>query len=561
MADSGVYAGRTKTAAQATLDSAEKHGRAALAAAPDDLPPEMRERLESAVATIGRKEVEYVVAGLFNAGKSTLLNGLLRQVILPHSDRPETGAPAWLRRRKTLRARVQTRGGVQEDLAPEPQEIAKRTSLYDENGHHRSDSLAEKLEIDSPKLPLDERMSIIDLPGLRDSEAMNTLALSIAYQADVVIWMFRSDHTFSKEDAEAVSAITATCGAHVVQLVVNVISEKPKASSWRAFKKERLPVHRLRISENALDSGLDDSHAANLLAVHARGFRHGFWGVTYGGRELRRFFRQAAKKDIGVMKTARLVRLARAAVFCRQWSDFEQSAAESAFETARQLHAAYQERMARRARLQQDAQRLVDQCFSNLKSAMGAAATAQAAQISAKGYKADMSYTSDVVEAACDAVTAHMHNLAFNLSSLAIDPEARAPEEADHQRIRESFVGASAGQSPEAALRALAASEIGLIETRKLGLSVGRAWNWIRGRGDTEAASAVSELQDKIRRRMGDVSVRLAKQQSAVKHLAQSSIEAPPIPVVPPPDPARRDALGVFAARLNELGAMAELGR
>lgn len=557
MADSAGTAASVATATQVKLDAAERVGRAALAAAPVALPPDLREPLQSAVVTIGRKTIEYVAAGLFNAGKSSLLNSLMREPILPQSDRPETGAPAWIRRGQALKVKVLKRSGESLDLAPNPTEIAKQSSLYDETGRARSRlDLAERIEIVAPMLPLEEHMSIIDLPGLRDSAVMNDLALSIAYKADVVLWIFRSDQTFSAQDAEAVAAIVSTCGAHVVQLVLNVISDKPRASHWRAFKRDKLPIHRLRIRESAEETGLSATHAAGLLTVHARAFRHGFWGVTYGGRELKRFFKQAARKDIGAMKTARILRLVRAAARSRLWAQEELSVAERQFTEAQQRHETYQARMARRARLKQDAGAAVDRCFVGLSGALSSAASAQAAQLSTKGYKAGADFTDAVVETACGAVFSQIHSLGLSLSALAVDSEARSPSERDHDAIRLAFAGAKPGGDPDGAIRAAVRAEIGSIEARKLGLSISRAWNWVRGRGDTEAASAVSELQDRIRRKITDVGARLARQQATIRSLCQSAIEAEALPVVPPPDPKPRDLLRQFLGKLEEIDAM-----
>lgn len=559
MADSASFARAAEGSTQYTLEAVEKLGQAALAAAPAGLSGELRERLRSAVETIGRKSIEYVVAGLFNAGKSTLLNSLLQQEILPHSDRPETGAPAWIRRGPETKAVVRTRAGAQEDIPATPHEIAKRTSLYDEAGCSRTgQDLAERVEITSPRLPLDDRMAIIDLPGLRDSEAMNDLALSLAFKADVVLWVFRSDQTFSKQDAEAVAAITSTCGAHVVQLVVNVISDKPTAGAWRAFKKEKLPVHRLRIREGAAETGLDDRHAASLFAIHARALRQGFWGVTYGGREFRKFFRKAARKNDGLMKAARIVRLVRAAAVAQAWCEVQLGAAEEVFERERLRHEAYKSRIERRARLNQEAGRIVDRTFTGLSTALAAAAGAEAAQISTKGYKAGVSHSASVVDATCSAIHAQIANLGLNLSSLAVDPEARSPGEDDHLRIRQLFAGGPSGTTPEAALRAMVSSEIGVLETRKLGLSIGRVWDMVRRRGDTEAAAAVLELQDKIRTRMSKVTAQLDKRKSDVRRLCQRVIEAEAIPVVPQPDAGPRDGLCAFASKLAPVIAIGE---
>src|SRR6478609_6718867 len=71
--------------------------RGLLAAAPADFPSEIRSDLALAASRLEAAEIRIVIGGLFKAGKSTFLNALLRDDVLPSADLAETGAPAWLR--------------------------------------------------------------------------------------------------------------------------------------------------------------------------------------------------------------------------------------------------------------------------------------------------------------------------------------------------------------------------------------------------------------------------------------------------------------------------------
>ena len=82
----------------ASIDATASALRGCIESAPADVPAIVKSRLEKALRTLERDEVQVAVAGLFKAGKSTLVNRLAKWDILPTGGLPETGAPGTLRR-------------------------------------------------------------------------------------------------------------------------------------------------------------------------------------------------------------------------------------------------------------------------------------------------------------------------------------------------------------------------------------------------------------------------------------------------------------------------------
>ena len=120
--------------------------------------------------------------------------------------------------------KVYDRQGKGTEIASHPHAIAEHTSLYDRTGVRRPvEALASHVEIQAPRLRLNERTVLIDLPGLRDTREMDAVALGMATEADLILWVFRSEPAFSEQDAEFLSILVSTCGPHVVRLLINVI--------------------------------------------------------------------------------------------------------------------------------------------------------------------------------------------------------------------------------------------------------------------------------------------------------------------------------------------------
>lgn len=303
----------------ATTQEIEAALRDVVAACPSQLPASLRAVLTAAQSTLERPEVQIAVAGLFKAGKSTLLNAIVGRELLPHQEMPETGAPIWLRKGDADAAHYTDHAGLTHSIAPTIEALSEATSLYDAEGNRRPlSALAREVEIRLASWPLPDHIVLIDLPGLRDTVELDRLSLSIARQADLVIWLFRSEPAFSEQDAAALGYLVAMCGNHVVQLALNAFRPEKSLRAWRQFLKRRLRVQRTRLGEFAGEIGLVPRHIETMLVVDSRRVRDG-WFWTFGGRSLFAVLRGSARRDAAIVKLARYPRVVTTLSEVRNW--------------------------------------------------------------------------------------------------------------------------------------------------------------------------------------------------------------------------------------------------
>lgn len=119
------------------------------------------------------REGRFYVAciGQFKRGKSTLLNALVGDSVLPTGVVPITTVPTVLRYGEKRSARVRFQGGAWTDLAPEG--LVQYVS--DEHNPENAKSVA-GVEVFLPHVLLADGMCLVDTPGLGSIFAGNTAA-------------------------------------------------------------------------------------------------------------------------------------------------------------------------------------------------------------------------------------------------------------------------------------------------------------------------------------------------------------------------------------------------
>lgn len=138
-----------------------------LAAAADELRLERRSgQLRELSGRVADDRFRLIFVGGFDAGKSTLVNALLGEALLPTGYAPLTAAVTVIRNGPTRRAWV-VRGGVH----AEPEPIAfddLRTVLRIDDEREEPDSVV-RVEIEVPSELLSNGIEIVDTPGLDDA--------------------------------------------------------------------------------------------------------------------------------------------------------------------------------------------------------------------------------------------------------------------------------------------------------------------------------------------------------------------------------------------------------
>lgn len=150
--------------------------------------------------------------GQFKRGKSTLLNALVGDSVLPTGVVPITTVPTVLRYGEKRSARVRFQGGTWTDLAPE--ELMQYVS--EEHNPENTKRVA-GVEVFVPSTLLADGMCLVDTPGLGSIFSGNTAATqAFVPQIDAAIIVVGADPPIAGEELALVEEV----GKHVRQLLV-----------------------------------------------------------------------------------------------------------------------------------------------------------------------------------------------------------------------------------------------------------------------------------------------------------------------------------------------------
>jgi predicted GTPase len=159
--------------------------------------------------------------GQFKRGKSTLLNALVDDPVLPTGVVPVTTVPTILRYGEKRSARVRFQGGAWRDLAPE--DLVQYVS--EEQNPENAKSVA-GVEVFVPSRLLADGMCLVDTPGLGSIFTGNTAATqAFVPQIDAAIVVVGADPPIAGEEL----ALAEEVGKHVHQLLV-VLNKADRAT-------------------------------------------------------------------------------------------------------------------------------------------------------------------------------------------------------------------------------------------------------------------------------------------------------------------------------------------
>jgi predicted GTPase len=150
------------------------------------------------------------VVGQFKRGKSTLLNALLGEPLLPTGVVPLTSIPTFLRAGKTRAVRIffhDGRQAIYSDLTlAQASDILARHVIEKENLGNRLD--VERLEIDHPSSLLLAGVVLIDTPGIGSTLRHNTEAtLHFLAQCDAALFVVSADPPITEVEKKFLTVV------------------------------------------------------------------------------------------------------------------------------------------------------------------------------------------------------------------------------------------------------------------------------------------------------------------------------------------------------------------
>lgn len=174
------------------------------------------ERVAEDAAALAERLTEgrfYVACiGQFKRGKSTLLNALVGDRVLPTGVVPITAVPTVLRHGEFRRARVRFQGGSWTDVAPE-----ELTDYVSEEHNPENSKRVAGVEVFVPSALLADGMCFVDTPGLGSVFAANSAATqAFVPHIDAAIIVVGADPPIAGEELVLVEEV----GKQVQQLLV-----------------------------------------------------------------------------------------------------------------------------------------------------------------------------------------------------------------------------------------------------------------------------------------------------------------------------------------------------
>lgn len=178
--------------------------------------------------------VNLVVLGHFNQGKSTFINSLLGENLLPTSIIPLTSVITLIKYGETFKIDVYFKNKTSREIAVE--EIADYAT---EEGNPHNQKNVERIEISFPAPYLKNGIIVVDTPGFSSVHVSNTLITqNYLPEADVVMFLITADPPISQVEIEFLKEIkNFTNKIFILQNKIDQVNEAEKQKSLEFSKR------------------------------------------------------------------------------------------------------------------------------------------------------------------------------------------------------------------------------------------------------------------------------------------------------------------------------------
>jgi GTPase Era involved in 16S rRNA processing len=249
-------------------------------AAPSASQAKILERVNTLRDRLATERFQLAVLGQFKRGKSTVLNALLGQSVLPIGVVPVTAIATFLEPAATLRIRVAYTSGKVEEFEPKsPEALRERLGLFvTEEANPRNVLNVARVDVFLSAELLERGVVLIDTPGVGSTHRHQTAAAdAILPECDAAVFVLSPDPPITEVEIEYIARIRQTVARLIIVLnKIDVIEthERGKAATFlrnalvdHAGLDPFTPIFRLS-ARNALRAKESD----NLAALEASGF-------------------------------------------------------------------------------------------------------------------------------------------------------------------------------------------------------------------------------------------------------------------------------------------------
>jgi len=157
----------------------------------------------------------------FNYGKSTLLNALLGQKVLPINLVPTTGTTIKVKYGRELKTRIFMSDG--REIVEKGTDILGTFAVLSEDRKMRQDVAS--VEVSCPHPLLKNNVELVDLPGTNDMKEQTALVREQLLKADLIIQVLNARQLFTLNERESLRQYLVEKGIKTVLFVVNFINE------------------------------------------------------------------------------------------------------------------------------------------------------------------------------------------------------------------------------------------------------------------------------------------------------------------------------------------------
>jgi len=253
------------------------------------LDTKLQKQIQDILHYIQQDEITLTFGGHFKSGKSTVLNGMLSQALLPTDEYPETGAICCLTFGEKNAIQVYQQGNSWRNINFSTEAIRQEISLISQTGERR-------LQVNNiTLLYITLRDSIIptkvrwmDSPGINDTSEMNDCAWRAALQADVLLWVLSSRQCLSEPEVAFLANYIQERGPASVVFVVNIFLQQDTQQEWQKFLSKQLPVLQNKVYFFASQFGFTNTWQPLIIPISGRAVGN-LKTEHFGGGYLRAF--------------------------------------------------------------------------------------------------------------------------------------------------------------------------------------------------------------------------------------------------------------------------------
>lgn len=215
-----------------------------------------------------------MVIGEFKRGKSTLINAMLGQAVLPAKVAPCTGVVTVLRYGEAPGAVLYPRAGEPQTV---PIEALRSAVVIDDDGEARRSEYA-RAEVTFPLPLLRNNVEILDSPGLNEHEVRTEVALEYLPRADALIWVLSAEMALSQSELEFLDTLSKERPLEHVFFLWNrydAVADSPVERDALLARSEALLQPRLAVRDRVFCVSARDALAARRSGDAARLERSG----------------------------------------------------------------------------------------------------------------------------------------------------------------------------------------------------------------------------------------------------------------------------------------------